>query len=258
MGEGLLRTRISSLAWVLSGPLKFRSGSEEQIARVNCVVRERQPKTVDIVQDVDKLWSLEALGITESNEVHEEFIDNISFNGSKYSVKLPWKEGHNDLPSNYTTSLARMKGQIKKLRKEPELLDEYDAVIRQQIESGIIERVAELERVDKLHYLPHLAVVRQDASTTKLRIVYDASAKDGYSKGTSLNDCLHVGPSLNPLLFDILTRFREKKIVLIGDIEKAFLNIGVDKADRDCLRFLWLSVYRFCRVVFGLNVRPFY
>ena len=84
--------------------------------------------------------------------------------------------------------------------------------------------------------------------------------------GTSLNDCLHVGPSLNPLLFDILLRFRENRVVLVGDIEKAFLNVGVDMKDRACLRFLWLAnppdlskivVYRFCRVVFGLNTSAF-
>ena len=147
------------------------------------------------------------------------------------------------------------------------VLDEYDAVIKEQLATGIIERVAELEKEEKVHYIPHLAVIRREASTTKLRIVYaDASSSEG-KKSTSLNDCLHVGPSLNPLLFDILVRFREKRVVLIGDIEKVFLNVEVDKADRDCLRFLWLedvhkpdsqiAVYRFSRVVFGLNASPF-
>ena len=96
--------------------------------------------------------------------------------------------------------------------------------------------------------------------------MYDASAKV-QKRGTSLNDCLRKGPSLNPLLFDVLLRFREKRVALVGDIEKAFLNIEVDKADRDCLRFLWVEnpadqkskivVYRFCRVVFGWNSSPF-
>lgn len=89
--------------------------------------------------------------------------------------------------------------------------------------------------------MPHLAVVRKDAVTTKLRIVYDASARGDNGKGASLNDCLHVGPSLKPLLFDILVRFRQKRIALIADIEKAFFNVEVDKIDRDCLRFLWLK-----------------
>lgn len=256
----------TSLGWVLSGPLKGRPGSGEHVvAHVSCVT-ENQKVNEQLDKNVQKLWDLETLGITDSDEVHEEFVDNISFNGVRYSVKLPWKEGHDNLPRNYATSLSRLKGQVKKLRKEPNLLDEYDAVIKEQLNSGVVEKVAQLEQADKVHYLPHLAVVRKEASTTKLRIVYDASAREN-GKGTSLNDCLHVGPSLNPLLFDILVRFREKKVVLIGDIEKAFLNIEVAENDRDCLRFLWLAnahdpnsevlVYRFCRVVFGLNASPF-
>ena len=159
-----------------------------------------------------------------------------------------------------------MKGQIRKLRKEPEVLEEYNEVIKEQLTSGVIESITELERADKVHYIPHLAVVRKEASTTKVRVVCDASAKLGKG-GTSLNDCLHVGPSLNPLLFYILVRFREKRVALVGDIEKAFLNIEVAERDRDCLRFLWcedvhkpeskIVVYRFCRVVFGLNASPF-
>ena len=43
----------------------------------------------------------------------------------------------------------------------------------------------------RIHYLPYHAVVRQDKSTTKLRIVYDASAK---ADGPSLNECLYTGP----------------------------------------------------------------
>lgn len=97
-----------------------------------------------------------------------------------------------------------------------------------------------MEGACKVHYLPHQAVIRKDAETTKLRIVYDASAKEG-KKGTSLNDCLHTVPSLNPLLFEILVRFRENRVALVGDIEKAFLNIAVDVNDRDCLRFLWVD-----------------
>ena len=68
-------------------------------------------------------------------------------------------------------------------------------------------------------------------------------------------------------MFDILLRFREQKIALVADIEKAFLNIEVHESDRDSLRFLWvddvlrnnlnLAVYRFCRVVFGVNSSPF-
>ena len=143
------------------------------------------------------------------------------------------------LPSNYANSLSRMKSQIKRLTREPEVLKEYDLIIKDQLSSGIIKRVTDLEGACKVHYLPYQAVIRKDAETTKLRMVYDASAKEG-KNGTSLNDCLRTGPSLNPLLFEILVTFRENRVVLVGDIEKAFLNTA-DVNDRDWLRFLWVD-----------------
>ena len=45
------------------------------------------------------------LGITKSHGAYEEFVDNITFNGKRYSVKLPWKEGRDVLDSNYELSL---------------------------------------------------------------------------------------------------------------------------------------------------------
>ena len=96
--------------------------------------------------------------------------------------------------------------------------------------------------------------------------MFDASSKES-KRGTSLNDCLHVGPPLTPLLYDILLRSRENRIGIVEDIEKGFLNIEVDRKDRDCLRFLWVEdpfddnspivIFRFCHVVFGVNCSPF-
>ena len=74
---------------------------------------------------------------------------------------------------------------------------------------------------EKVHYLPHRPVIRQNIETTKARVVYDASSRTGKG-GVSLNDCLHIGPSLNPLLYNILLRFRLCRIAMTSDIEKAF------------------------------------
>lgn len=72
-------------------------------------------------EDIKVLWDLETLGIAESDRVYEEFVDNIMFDGNRYSIKQQ-KEGHDILDSNYKLSLLRMKGQVKKLRQEPEVL----------------------------------------------------------------------------------------------------------------------------------------
>ena len=72
-----------------------------------------------------------------------------------------------------------------------------------------------------------------------------------------------------PDLCGLLLRFRLPQIAVVGDIEKAFLSIGLQKVDRDVTRFLWLKdptntnlennveVYQFCRVPFGVISSPF-
>ena len=132
--------------------------------------------------------------------------------------------GHKSVPTNYTVSLSRLKSQVKRLRSMPDVLDSYDNITKEQLRNSIIEEVPELETSARTSYLPHQAVIRVDVETTKLQIVYDASAKEG-KNGTSLNGCLHVGLPLTPLLVDILLRFRPKRIGIVADIEKAFLNI---------------------------------
>ena len=219
--------------------IRQQTGSVSKFVSQNSVAIDR----ANLESAVSKLWDLESLGIKASDEVHELFESEINFIDGRYSVKLPWKQGHDPLPSNYENSFSLMKGQIKRLKRAPEVLKEYDSIIKEQLSSGVIEKVTKLEGACKVHYLPHQAVIRKDAETTKLRIVYDASSKEGMN-GISLNDCLHTGPSLNPLVFDILVRFRENRVALVGDIEKAFLNISVDVNDRDCLRFLWVDDVR--------------
>ena len=41
---------------------------------------------------------------------------------------------------------------------------------------------------------------------------------------------------------DIILRFLTHRKALVGDIEKAFLNVSVAEEDRDVLRFLWFDV----------------
>ena len=101
------------------------------------------------------------------------------------------------------------------------MLKWYEAIIMEQLENGIIEEV-DPRIVDGQH------VVRYDKDTTKLRVVYDASAR---SDGMSLNDCLHVGPKFNQKIFDILVRFIPYGVALTGDIEKAFLMLSVAQGD---------------------------
>ena len=84
------------------------------------------------------------------------------------------------LPDNLPLSQKRLLSLLKRLRREPSILKDYDSIIQQQRKLGIVEVVEDPSELtsSRIQYLPHHAVVRKDKDTTKLRIVYDASAKD--------------------------------------------------------------------------------
>ena len=161
----------------------------------------------DIKDDLQKFWDLETLGIKEREaSVYKKFSSDIRFTGERYQVKLPFEDNHPMLPDNYSAASRRLTTTIKRLKDQPEILKQYDKVVREQLQSGVVELVPQDQNPQRgsVHYLPHRAVVRLDRDTIKVRVVYDASSK---VFGPSLNDCLHIGPSLNPYLFDILLRF---------------------------------------------------
>ena len=89
----------------------------------------------------------------------------------------------------------------KKLFKEPEVAQEYSKIINQYLDKGYVSKVSTDKDCDSVKwYLPHFPVVRKDRSTTKVRIVFDASAR---YNGTALNDVIYQGPKLQNDLFNM-------------------------------------------------------
>ena len=276
----------SKLGWLLSGPLNdsatptdvqsnlIISGKSE----INYGTRDEEH---NLVGTLKKFWETETIGIHQPEDTvqSDEFTKHVYRQGDRYEVSLPWKEEHLPIPNNYELSSNRLRSMHFKLQNKPELLMEYDQIIKEQLSSGIVEEVPEKE-IEKIkvtniqssdahgkniHYMPHHAVIRQNRETTKLRMVYDCSAKSN-NQPYALNDCLETGPNYIPQLLEVLLRFRWNPIAISADIEKAFLMVGINRNDRDMLRFLWLKNpydprsdvihLRFCRLMFGLRPSP--
>ena len=83
------------------------------------------------------------------------------------------------------------------------------------------------------YYLPMHGVVKEASTTTKLRVVFDASAKT--SSGVSVNDKLLPGP---PQLTFLILAFRQHHIGMTSDISKMFREVGLHHTERDYHRYL--------------------
>ena len=263
----------SKVGWILSGSAAGNQATKQQSINLiynstptHVVCIETNSNNDSIESKLSKFWDLETLGICD-NENHPDqvFLNDIKVNSEgRYEVQLPFKANHPVLSDNFELAEKRLRNTLKRLKSNPKLLKLYDDVFQEQKQFGIIEPANKTGTSGETHYLPHHAVIKENKQTSKVRIVFDASSK---VRGPSLNDCLHKGPQLTPLLFDILLRFRSFAVALTADIEKAFLQISIAEDDRDYLRFLWFEdVFqdepkivrnRFARVVFGVNSSPF-
>ena len=225
--------------------------------------------------DLEDFWKVESIGILDNSTtltdkmVNKKFKENLKFQDGRYQVTWPWKEEIPDLPVYRGLALGRSKSALARIKNKPELMKAYNNVIHDQLEKGIIERAKEASADGPKHYLPHHPVKIPLKPTTKLRIVYDASAKTR-KDNKSLNECLYRGAVLLNDLCGLLTRFRLNHIAVVADIEKAFLQIGLQPDQRDVTRFFWMKdssqarldydniqEYRFCCVPFGVVSSPF-
>jgi hypothetical protein len=238
----------SKFGWIISG-VKKGSDVDANCESSNSVTNLIITREVGVCEPTDYLksnlkrfWETESIGIYEEAEekrsqtATERFNINIEREDERYSVNLPWKSDSQPVPTHYELSKTRLNYLKQKLERNRELMEKYDDIITEQLQTGIIEPVS-LENEESnpnIHYLPHHAVVREDKSTTKVRIVFDGSARLN-NDGLSINDCLECGPNLVPSLFDILVRFRSH---VVADIEKAFYMISIKEEDRNALRFL--------------------
>jgi len=120
---------------------------------------------------------LQYTSVGDQDVVHEEFLEQLKRDPKEgwYESGLPWKGDHRPLASNEANSLKRLGSLVQRLKKT-ERLDEYDAIIQDQLKEGIVERVTEPPS-KPVFYFPHHPVNRESAESTKMRIVCDASSK---------------------------------------------------------------------------------
>ncbi|XP_055622114.1 uncharacterized protein LOC129765719 [Toxorhynchites rutilus septentrionalis] len=127
---------------------------------------------------------------------------------------------------------------------------------------GHMREVVTDDETSQQYFIPHHCIIKPESTTTKLRVVFDASCPS--STGVSLNDALMVGPTVQDDLISLILRFRFHRYALIADIEKMYRMVEVQQHDRRLQRIFWrnhpnepIRVFELCTVTYGTASAPY-
>ncbi|XP_037930335.1 uncharacterized protein LOC119665091, partial [Teleopsis dalmanni] len=212
---------------------------------------------IEEVQSAEKSWSPEqAKCETSYQETVRQAMDG------RIVVRLPFKEPPTTLGLTHSIALRRLLGIERRLSSNPALKRDYWEFMKQYLELGHMTRVEDPKLNEPHYYIPHHCVLKPSSTSTKLRVVFDASCPTSSSR--ALNDILLVGPTIQPELYLLLLQFRLYRYALTADIVKMFRQILVDKGDRRFQYILWrdtdaepVSTYELNTVTYGTASAPF-
>lgn len=225
--------------WIISGPVTKPGSTSHKIRVLHC----------SLEQELRKFWETEDLPShqvlsPEENRCEEHFLKNHSrTKDGRYTVRLPFKsEPPIDIGASFSTAKRALASVTRRIQRSPALKKKYHAFLSEYESLGHMEKVSpscDSDSNSQIVYLPHHAVERNSSSTTRLRVVFNASSET--SNGTSLNQHLLTGQKLQTELFDILLRWRKYPYVYTADIAKTYRQIWIDRRDQDYQRILWSS-----------------
>ena len=251
------------LGWILTGKTdeirdsKYKSGNLQALVTVEQVNKK-----------IAQFWEIEEIRDShflsdEEKSVEDHYVKNVRRKpNGVFVVRLPFNDKKDKIGESYKMAERRLLALERKFAKNESLKLEYIKFMREYESMGHMHLISKEETSNVGFFLPHHAVVKESSLTTKVRVVFDASAKS--SSGISLNDALKKGPTVQSSLFDIIIRARTKQIIITADIEKMYRMIEVDERDTSFQRILWredpsatIKIFIIDRLVYGFKPSSF-
>lgn len=259
LGIGSLSLQESKLGWIVTGE-----------TGVTCLMSLGEELEEDwIISQDNKKEAYGKFSRSNQKSLEEEqalkhFVDTAKRDKSgRFVLQLPLKNEVDLLGETLTMATSRFLSVERRLQQDEDLRSNYVNFMDEYLQMGHMEEVNKsVQTSERVFYLPHHPVLKLSSLTTKLRVVFDASAKS--SSGLALNDVLMCGPTVQEELFAILVRFRQHQYVIIADIEKMFRQVKIREEDRDLQRIVWrskpseqLRTYRLSTVTYGTTSASF-
>lgn len=263
---GSLLAQNTIFGFVLTGPMP------QNTVNVHCCNIVTFFNEISLDEQLAKFWEIEELPKRKFKTDEEIFCEDYYKNTTKrnddgrYVVSLPFKPNYEDKTplgcSRFIAERQFLRNEVSLLKK-PEFKKEYDQVLLEYLDLGHMTRVNVPEKDSScFYYMPHHAVIKPESTSTKTRVVFNASSKS--STGVSLNDVLYTGPVLQNDLTQLLIKWRFFKYVFNGDIVKMYRQILVGQKDSSFQRILFrtspdgaLEDYELNTVTFGVNCAPY-
>nr|XP_049464887.1 uncharacterized protein LOC125907318 [Anopheles coluzzii] len=261
-----LPTMLNSVfGWVMIGP----TSPQNPASPTDCTAASTIVCMASLEESLERFWKLEELSVNDSYSPDERRCETLykettqRDESGRYIVRLPKQTDFTEkLGLSKTTALRRFELLERRLERNPQLKEDYHAFMKEYLELGHMSLMNKDSGDEQAYYLPHHPVFKASSTTTKVRVVFDGSAKT--STGYSLNDILCVGPIVQDELLDIVLRFRTYQIALVGDIAKMYRQILLHSDDRRLVRIFFrfspqapIQVYELNTVTYGLAPSSF-
>lgn len=265
LGEGKLRLptgpylQNTKLGWIISGPIVTQT--HNNITCINCNFSSTLDTQLRMFWEVEELSSAKDTQTEEERACEEHFLrTTTSDSEGRFIVRIPLKQSPSALGDSYSQAERRFIATEKRLQRSPDYKLLYANFMKEYESMGHMSPVSSYE--SPCYFMPHHGVYREHSTTTKLRVVFDASAPS--STGKSLNDLQLVGPAIQGDLISILLRFRQHKFVVCADVTKMFRNCWIESKQRNLQMILWrddpskpLGIYKLNTVTYGTASAPF-
>lgn len=235
----------SKLGWLLAGPLSTKSYLRNDSVHCNLSI-EKNTSVISnetLNDNLCKFWEIENIPQPVDQKTEEEIecenhfqMNTIRNEEGRFCVKLPLLAEPDCLGDSFKLAKKQFFALEKRFAKNPELKKSYSQFIQEYSALGHLSE-SEVLVPEQSYFIPHHAVMKPSSESTKLRVVFNGSAKT--TSGYSVNDIQMVGPTIQDSLFNILIRFRQYAHVLSGDIEKMYRQVLIQDSHRDLQMILW-------------------
>ncbi|XP_062538360.1 uncharacterized protein LOC134206648 [Armigeres subalbatus] len=264
-GSGLI-LRNTQLGWIVAGSIPDAS-----VVSYNTVA-SAPVTTEELREELARFWELESCRTKSCLSIEESACEAIfketttRDSDGKFRVTLPKRKNMIEkLGKSKLIAKKRFLSMEKRLDANTEMKALYTAFMHEYLQMGHMQEVvngSEDEVSAPEYYIPHHAVLKPDSTTTKLRVVFDASCAT--DSGVSLNDVLMVGPVVQDDLRSILLRFRMFKYAIVGDAEKMYRMVWQSEQDQQLHKIFWrdtsqepLRTFKLTTVTYGTSSAPY-